>query len=313
MTPHAWIVSEGFAGLENPALGLAAALGLEASCKRLTLPRPWRVLPPIPALARPPFFRTPATLEGPPPIVIGVGRQSIMPVIALKRRLGRDLFTIQLQDPRVSPAHFDLVISPDHDRLRGANVLTHLGSLTRITPALLAEALDALPELAALPAPRVALLIGGANKRFRFDRATAEGIADRALTLRDRGASLMVTASRRTGPENEAYLRERLSGDRIRFWDGGGANPYLAYLAAADAILVTSDSVNMVSEAASTGKPTYLIRLPGDPGKFGRFHDAMIERGHLRAFKGDLEPDWRPEPFDETARIAKEIKGLLPA
>ena len=95
----------------------------------------------------------------------------------------------------------------------------------------------------------------------------------------------MVTASRRTGATNESYLRQHLQGERIRFWDGTGDNPYLAYLAAAEVLLVTADSVNMISEAASTGKPTYLIDLPGRPGKFAQFHSEMIEAGHLRRFE----------------------------
>jgi len=306
----AWIVSEGLPGLENPSFGLADALALRAEPKRVALSAPWRHMMPMPFLARAPFYDLPSEIAGtPPPVVIGCGRQSVMPVLALKRRHGKAILTIQLQDPRVDPRRFDIVVAPDHDRLRGDNVLTHLGSLTRITTARLAEASAAFPALAALPPPRIALLIGGANKRFDFGRATAETIAARAMALHEAGASLMVTASRRTGPENEALLRDRIQGERVRFWDGVGPNPYLGYLAAADAILVTGDSVNMVSEAATTGKPTYLIRLPGDPGKFARFHEAMIAAGHVRAFEGRVDPDWRPEPFDETARIATAIRG----
>src|SRR3546814_15726728 len=78
----------------------------------------------------------------------------------------------------------------------------------------------------------------------------------------------MVTPSRRTGPDNEAILRARLAGLPAEIWDGEGENPYFAYLGLADAILVTADSVNMVCEAASTGKPVYVIALDGSSDKF---------------------------------------------
>ena len=75
------------------------------------------------------------------------------------------------------------------------------------------------------------------------------------------GCGLLVTASRRTGAANLAILREELSLPGIYFWDGSGENPYHAFLAAADAFLVSVDSVNMVFEACFTGKPVYVLPL----------------------------------------------------
>lgn len=305
-----WIVSQGLAALEKPSLGLAGALELDADCKKVVLPQPWRSLPPLPFLCGN-GYKPPSDLNDPPGLVIGCGRQSIMPMIALKRRYTDQVRTIQLQDPRVAPEHFDLVICPEHDRLRGANVLNHLGSLTQITPESLVTERARFPELGAGTAKRVAVLIGGANKRFSFDRQTADHVVAQLLDLREQGYRLMVTASRRTGADNEAMMRRALAGDGIFFWDGTGENPYLAYLAWADAILVTVDSVNMVSEAASTHKPVYLLGLPGKPGKFGHFHQDMIQRAHARPFTGEIDRDWQPEPFQETQRIAAEVKRRL--
>src|SRR3546814_15562002 len=83
-------------------------------------------------------------------------------------------------------------------------------------------------------------------------------MGDLAETLSDlaraRGVGLTVTPRRRTGPDNEPILRARLAGLRAEIWAGEGENPYFAYLGLADAILVTADSVNMVYEAASTGR-----------------------------------------------------------
>ena len=89
-------------------------------------------------------------------------------------------------------------------------------------------------------------------------------------------------------------------------WDGSGANPYFGFLDAADVILVTEESANMATEAAATGKPVYLLSLPGRPGKFARFHDDLIGAGIARRFDGELER-WTYAPLVETDRAAAEI------
>ena len=93
-------------------------------------------------------------------------------------------------------------------------------------------------------------------------------------------------------------------------WDMTGDNPYFAYLAVADALLVTADSVSMVSEAAATGKPVHVIDLPGGDAKFARFHQAMREAGITRPFAGRIE-DWRYTPPDDTKRAGAALRELV--
>ena len=117
-----------------------------------------------------------------------------------------------------------------------------------------------------------------------------------------------MTPSRRTGAAGLAVLRERFAGLPGRIWDGTGDNPYYAYLAVADAVLVTADSVSMVSEAAATGKPVHILPLPGGDAKFARFHEAMREAGITRPFAGDIE-NWTYVPPDDTARAGAALRG----
>ena len=97
--------------------------------------------------------------------------------------------------------------------------------------------------------------------------------ADRLGTLlaqasRDHGAGLMITASRRTSPDNMRRIRQPLNGLPIDIWDGVGDNPYFGMLGLADHVVVTGDSVNMVSEACVTGKPVHVFQLDGGSRKF---------------------------------------------
>ena len=93
-------------------------------------------------------------------------------------------------------------------------------------------------------------------------------------------------------------------------WDGTGDNPYYAYLAIADALLVTADSVSMVSEAAATGKPVHILELDGGDAKFARFHAAMREAGITRSFAGRIER-WTYAPPDDTARAGAALRDLV--
>jgi hypothetical protein len=120
------------------------------------------------------------------------------------------------------------------------------------------------------------------------------------------GAGILLTPSRRTGRDVEAALRQALAGTPCYIWDGKGDNPYLALLALSDFLVTTADSVNMVSEACFTGKPVYVVDLPGGSQKFLRFHDAMRKGGYTRPFTGKLE-HWTYPPLDEVRRVAAEI------
>src|SRR6185312_6331620 len=128
-----------------------------------------------------------------------------------------------------------------------------------------------------------------------------------AAILRRDGGSVVVTPSRRTGDAGVALLRERFAGLPGAIWDGSGDNPYYAYLAVADALLVTADSVSMISEAAATGKPVHVIGLAGGDAKFTRFHQAMKQAGVTRPFAGEIEA-WSYPPPDDNARAGAALR-----
>lgn len=311
-----WVVTDGKAGMENQCLGLAEALGLTPVVKRVRLRSPWRQLTPYLRLGnrfavgpggdpvRPPW----------PDLIIGTGRKSTAPLLAIRAQSRGRSFTVQIQDPCINPRHFDMVVVPEHDRLRGPNVLVARGALHRVTPAILAEAGERhAARLAHLPRPRIAVLIGGSNGVYTLTPAVMTDVADKLAELaRTHGAGLMVTPSRRTGAGNEAILRDRLRGLPAELWDGTGENPYFAYLALADAVVVTCDSVSMTSEACSTGKPVHVIGLEGGSPKFRAFHEGLVRDGITRPFTGALER-WSYTPLDDTRVVAEEVRRRLAA
>jgi hypothetical protein len=310
-----WVVTEGLAGTENPCLGLAEALGLTPQVKRIGLGVPWCWLPPrlLPIdLAR--GAATGDPLAPPwPDLLIASGRKAVAPALAVRRAAGPGCFAVCVQDPRVDPARFDLVIAPEHDGLTGPNVLTTTGSLTRITAARLDAARARFAAmLEPLPRPRLAVLIGGRSRAGALDPRRAAEIGRALADLSaGRGAGLMVTTSRRTDAASVRALADALAGTPHVFHDpahGAGDNPLLGYLGWADHIAVTDDSVTMASEAAATGRPLHMIPIGGrGRAKLARFHDRLIAQGLARRFDGTL-PDWTPPGLDETARAAAEVR-----
>ena len=299
---------------KNQALGVAEALGVEPVVKRLKARMPWRILPPRLWLAP---LRAPGPdgdrLDPPwPDLLITCGKRATAPSAAIRKASGGRTFTVHIQSPPIPVSAFDLVAAPAHDNLHGANVMVTQAAVHRVTKKQLSAAAKTFgPRLAHMPKPRVAVLIGGSNRRHRLTPQISSRVAGQLADLaRDRGASLLVTPSRRTGQENEAIFRERLAACQAEIWDGSGANPYFAYLALADAIVVTCDSVSMISEACSTGKPVYVIQLEGSSRRIDAFNARMRADGLTRAFNGELE-HWDYRPPDDTARVAAEIKRRM--
>jgi mitochondrial fission protein ELM1 len=308
------VVTDGKAGMQSQCVGLAESLGLTPIVKRVRLRAPWRQLTPYVRFGgRMQFTRDSDELAPPwPDLLIATGRHSVAASLMVKRLSGRRTKTVQLQNPAIAASHFDLVVVPRHDRLEGANIVSTRGALHRITKdALRAGAESLAPKVAHLARPYVSVLIGGSNAAYRLGPAEMTAFAkELASCARALSASLLITPSRRTGEENLRILQNELGGAPHYLWDGEGDNPYFGLLGLADFIVVTCDSVNMVSEAASTGKPVYVADLPGGSEKFARFHQSLRDEGVTRPFAGTLAP-YAYKPLDDVGLVAARVKALL--
>lgn len=316
MTPKTcWVLTDGRAGNVNAALGLAETLCDHVTRIDLANGFPWKHLPPslwprgvlgggdTEKKLTPPW----------PDMIVSCGRQSVGPAAEIRRRAKGHTVAVHVQAPRMQAEAFDFVVAPAHDEIDGDNVILTQGSVGRVNRSTLDQAAeDYRSRFAALPRPLVAVCVGGSNKVYDMDRALiAKLAADLRTMAESSGCSLLITTSRRTGTENTALLKQALSDIPGEFWDGTGDNPYFGYLGCADAILVTGDSVNMVSEACATGKPVHVIKLPPKrPSKFELFHEELERQGVIRPFRGMLE-EWTYSPLDETRRVATIIQDLL--
>ncbi len=310
-----WVVTAGVAGMENQCLGLAHALGFQPKIKHVAMRSPWKQLAPTLRLGLfHAFSEASDSLLPPwPDVMIASGRAGAAACLLARNNSGYDgrkkTFTVYIQNPRINPSHFDLVALPLHDGVGGENVISTRGSLHCVTPELLEKETEKFKAaLSLLPTPRIAVLIGGSNSVYRLTPTEMEPLAKQLADLaKETGGSLMVTTSRRTGEENIKILQEGLQTVPHFLWAGERPNPYYAFLGLADSILVTEDSVNMTSEACSTGKPVHIIGLEGGSKKFNRFHHVLRKDGLTRPFQGKLE-NWSYEPLRDVELVAERIR-----
>ena len=311
----AWLITDDKAGMKVQAQGVAEALGVAWELKQVAPQGVWRFAapygPPDPRdgigdgkLLAPPW----------PDIAIATGRLSIPYIRALRKHAGLKTFTVILQDPKTSARTADLIWVPQHDRRRGPNVITTLTAPHGFSPERIAELRHGEPEwLAALPGPRVALVLGGKNAVYKFTEADDDRLESSIASIAKLGASFMITPSRRSHQRLVRAVLRATEGSPRFFWDGTGDNPYPAFLAHADLFVVTGDSVNMTGEPLVTGRPVYVFEPSGGSAKFRRFHESLRRYGATRALPQEVMSlaGWTYEPLDSAAEIAREIEARL--
>jgi mitochondrial fission protein ELM1 len=320
----AWAVTTGAVGMRTQARGLAEAVAGEAVEKTVGIRFPWSLLPgswapspeavldPDPDLDR---------LEPPwPDLMVTCGRKSAAAAVAVKRASGGRTLAVHVQDPLTDPRAFDLVVAMPHDRVSGPNVLKVDTALHDLTSAKLAEAAKTWKKpFAPLGRPLLGVVVGGSTKANAFTAAQAQVLLERIDRVRSAtGAGVAVTPSPRTPPEVLEMINVALAHDPRAFvWDREGPNPYRGILALADRLVVTSDSVSMISEAVSTPHPVEVFDLGESRraaiggARHADFLDRLVEDRLVRRFEGEAEPPATAGQFNATDAAAEAVRRLL--
>ncbi|MBS1001016.1 mitochondrial fission ELM1 family protein [Acetobacter persici] len=318
----ALVVGEDFAGMRSQALGLAGRAGWESRFQAVSPSRLARLMLAGPQVLARPFLRTAsgARLAGmadlaQADVVISIGGKGGAVGAALRAPGRRPV--VQVQNPRQSLDRFDLIVACEHDEITGPNVLLGRTALHGLTPEVLAQArAHWAPRFTALPRPLIAGLVGGSNGRFTFGVPEAHRLGTLlAAAVTAQGGSLIVTPSRRTDPEALRVLTELVEGAGGTVWNGEGDNPYQGLVACADTLVVTMDSVSMVSEAVAGSASVFVFPLPGRSRRITRFLQGLEAAGRIRM----LEPEspaqrltpWVAAPLDDTPELIAEMHRRL--
>lgn len=306
--PVVWVLTDGKAGDEQPLIGLAEAMGAAPIVRRVAPRRffTW-LMPRGPIDPKDAPSKAGSPLAPPyPDICLATGRRAV-PYLRRLKSLSPATFCVLFKDPRIARHGADLLIVQQHDAPRGDNVLVVTTAPNRLSPARLAVARAAMQaELAPLPSPRIAVLVGGDSRHHHFtDGDIARFLRGLGARLDD-GAALMITTSRRTPAPLAKALTDLATRPHVRLWDGTGENPLLAYLAYADEIVVTADSTNMVGEAAALGVPVQIFQPSGGHAKIDRFIAALSRDAAVGRFPEAPATGKRP-PVNSTPELAEKI------
>jgi mitochondrial fission protein ELM1 len=316
-----WQLIDDRAGNQSQCLGVGDALGLKCEVRDLEYT----------AAAALPNFVMGKTFGGLtassrinlvepwPDLIIAAGRRCSPVARHIKDMNKGNTFLVQIMYPGDTGIdEFDLVCTPRHDAIQdGPNIFQITGAPHRVTLDRLETARqDWLGRLMHLPAPRIALIVGGSTKRRTFTEQMARELGAAASKMAmDAGGSLMVTTSRRSNDSADALISEIKAPTEIFKWKDEGENPYLGFLAMAEGVIVTGDSVSMCSEAAATSGPVWIYAPKKlTIHKHGILHQQLIEDGYAKDFdvKGGVSfEEWRHPSLNAAIQISTEIKKRM--
>ncbi|MBM3566488.1 MAG: nucleoside-diphosphate sugar epimerase [Alphaproteobacteria bacterium] len=317
-TPAVWALVDDRAGNRGQCLGVAEALGLPFTIKEVRYGRLGSL--PNPLLGASFLGLTAKTrreLAGPwPALSIGAGRRLGPVMRRIKRLSGGRTRVVQIMDPgpAAGRGELDLIAVPRHDSpAEASNVMAVTGAPHRIRPDVLAAAAEIWgPKFAHLPKPWFAVTVGGEAKGRAMSSGTFADLGRRVCVLaRKAGGSLLITSSRRTNTEGMDALLAAISVPAyVHRWEQGGENPYVGYLALADAVIVTGESMSMCSEACATGGSAYIYaRDDFVTEKYARLHAELYARGLARPL---LETEsfvpWTHPRLNAAEDVAAEIR-----
>ena len=303
------LLTEGMHGMVSQVEGLARALGISYKHQTVKLKPFWNLIPPKFSPISENLVKEKFVCDS--KIVISCGRKSVIPSIALKKRLGKEIFTIHIQNPKVSLKHFDLIVSPEHDNIIGDNVISTTGAIHYLTKKEIKENLNYL-GLEREKKKLVAFIIGGPNKYYAYSEKIIHQTFNKVKTLFTPDKyKIIVIPSYRT-PANvikKAYDTFNFNHHVVKEVD---KRAYLSALSISDHIVVTCDSTSMISEAAITGKPVYIAMMKAVKNnyRFKNFYTKLNKLGITKELEKNVET-WSYNNLDEVNRIAPLIKSKM--
>ncbi len=303
------LLTEGMHGMISQVEGLAKALDLEFIHEKIELNSFWKMIPPSLTPIKKFVFKN--NINEDFNVVISCGRKSVIPSIYLKKKYKNKIINIHIQDPKVSLDNFDYIVAPEHDQLKGSNVLTTKGAIHYLRN-------NELNENESYLKPKinrekvVSLIVGGPNKYYDYkNEALDEVFLKIKNNFIEKGYQLIFVPSMRT-PQNIINNAKNFFDDNQIIINNVDKKAYLSSLKLADHIIVTCDSTSMISEAAMTGKPVYIAHMPAIK-KNHRFKNFFVLFKSLNITR-DLEnsvDEWNYEKLNETDRISSYIKKQL--
>ena len=305
------LLTQGMHGMISQAEGLAKALDIDFTHHTVELNKCWKMIPPkITPISQNVYKKIDHENFD---VIISCGRKSVIPSIHLKNNSNKKVFNIHIQDPKVDLKHFDFIVAPEHDSIKGQNVISTKGAIHYLSENEINENKDYLNSFIKKDERVIwTLIMGGPTKYYDYSTKNINEIFKTLSELsKKHNFQLVVIPSMRTPANIIQYAKEYFGDDHTVIMDVD-KKAYLSALAIAQKIIVTCDSSSMISEAALTGKPIYVASiLPKKNDKrFQKFRNLFRELNIIKNLGEEIE-DWNYEKLDETNRVANIIKQKI--
>ena len=305
----AHLLTQGMHGMISQVEGLSKALNINFSHHTVKLKPFWNLIPPKFTPISENLLTEKLICNS--KIIISCGRKSVIHSIALKKRFKKDIFNIHIQDPKVSLENFDLIICPEHDNLRGDNVITTVGAIHYLTKKEIDKNIKYI-KIDKENKKLVSFILGGPNKYYDYSEKQIDIVFNKVKTLFTPDKyKLIIIPSYRTPEQIIKKAYNTFSHNHLVF-KNVDKNAYLSSLSISDFIVITCDSTSMISESAVTGKPIYVANMPPirNNNRFKNFYTQFKKLDIIR----DLEDNvniWNYDQLDEANRIAPIIKERM--
>jgi len=297
-------------GMISQVEGLAKALDLDFIHEKIELNNFWKLFPPKLTPVQDFVFKNKINSEF--DIVISCGRKSVIPSIYLKKKFKSKIINIHIQEPKVSLDNFDFVVAPEHDGLKGSNVLTSKGAVHYLTNSELDENENYLKSRISAEKKIVTLVLGGPTRYYDYNNQVIEGIFSKIeQNFLNNNYQLIVVPSMRTPQNIIEKAKSYFDKDQIVIPDVD-KKAYLSSLKISDHIVVTCDSTSMISEAAITGKPIYVAQMPAikNNQRFKSFFNLFESLNIIKELNNSVE-SWTYTKLNETKKIADQISEKI--
>ena len=303
------LLSEGMHGMISQVEGLAKALDLNFIHEKIELNNFWKLIPPKITPVQNFVFKN--KIEEKFDIVISCGRKSVIPSIFLKKKFGKKIMNIHIQDPKVSLDNFDFVVIPEHDGLNGKNVLNSKGAIHYLRKEELDQNINYLKSKINKEKV-VTLIVGGPNRYYDYKEKNIKEIYNTINeNFINKGFQLIFIPSMRTPKRIIDLAKSYFDNNQIIITEID-KKAYLSSLKLSDYIVVTCDSTSMISESAITGKPIYVAQMPSikENKRFEKFFELFKSLNIIKDLGYSIE-NWNYEKLNETDRISRYIKEQI--
>jgi mitochondrial fission protein ELM1 len=306
----ALLLTQGMHGMISQVEGLAKALNLDYKHQTIKLKKFWNYIPPKFTPISEKTLKKKLICDA--KVIISCGRKSVIPSIILKKRFGKDILNIHIQDPKVALSNFDFIVAPEHDGLKGKNVLTSKGAIHYLTNDQLNDNENYLKPRINNQKKIVTLIVGGPTKHYDYNEKVVDSIFLKIKqNFLDNNYQLIVVPSMRT-PKNIIDKAKNYFNEEQIIIPNVDKKAYLCSLKNADHIIVTCDSTSMISEAAITGKPIYVAQMPTIKSnkRFKNFFNLFASLNIIKELGSPVE-NWTYNRLNETNKIANQIKEKI--